>query len=57
MSVLTPGDLSGSILDCASGPAIFNAELTADGHKVTSCDPIYYLTAEEIHARILATRE
>jgi hypothetical protein len=57
MFALTPGDLLGKILDCAAGPSSFNAELSAEGHKVTSCDPIYVLTAEEIRARILATRE
>jgi hypothetical protein len=57
MFALTPGDLLGKILDCAAGPSSFNAEFTAESHEVTSCDPIYYLTAEEIHAGILATRE
>jgi hypothetical protein len=57
MFALTPGDLLGRILDCAAGPSSFNAELTAEGREVTSCDPIYVLTAEEIRARILATRE
>lgn len=57
MFALTPGDLLGKILDCAAGPSSFNAELTAEGHVATSCDPIYNLKAEEIHARILATRE
>jgi hypothetical protein len=57
MFALTPGDLLGRILDCAAGPSSFNAELTAEGREVTSCDPIYVLTAEEIRARILATCE
>ena len=57
MFALTPGDLLGKILDCAAGPSSFNAELIAEGHEVTSCDPIYSLSAEEIHARILATRD
>jgi hypothetical protein len=55
MFALTPGDLLGKILDCASGPASFNAELAAEGHEVTSCDPLYSSTAEEIRARIDAT--
>jgi hypothetical protein len=38
MFVLTPRDLLGKILDCASSPASLNAELTAEGHKVTSAD-------------------
>jgi uncharacterized membrane protein len=52
MFALTPDHLSGSILDCAAGPASFNAELTAEGHRVTSCDPLYFFTAEEIRSRI-----
>lgn len=56
MFALTPVDLSGRILDCAAGPASFNAELTSDGHEVISCDPLYSLTADEIRSRIDATR-
>ena len=55
MFALTPRDLWGKILDCASGPASLNAELTVEGHKVTSCDPLYSFTAEEIRALIDAT--
>ncbi len=55
MFALTPDDLLGRILDCASGPSSFNAELTAEGYKVTSCDPLYSITAEEIRVRIDAT--
>lgn len=51
MFALTPDDLSGKIIDCASGPASFNAELSADGHEVISCDPLYELSADEIRAR------
>jgi len=40
MFALTPGDLLGKILDCGAGPSSFNAELTAEGHEVTSCDPL-----------------
>jgi hypothetical protein len=47
MFALTPDDLSGKIIDCASGPASFNAELSADGHEVISCDPLYELSADE----------
>ncbi len=55
MFALTPGDLSGTIIDCAAGPASFNVELSAEGHEVISCDPLYSLTANEIRARIEAT--
>ena len=57
MFALTSGDLSGSILDCAAGPASFNAELTSEGHEVISCDPLYSLTADEIRARIDSTHD
>jgi hypothetical protein len=52
MFALTSDDLAGSILDCASGPASFNAELTAEGRRVILCDPLYNLTAEEIRLRV-----
>src|SRR5919107_2568342 len=54
MFALTPGDLLGKILDCAAGPASFNAELSAEGHEVTSCDPLYRSTAREIRLRVEA---
>jgi len=49
---LTERDLQLTILDCASGPASFNAEMTAKGYKVVSCDPLYQFTAEEIAKRV-----
>lgn len=52
---LTLRDLSGRIVACAAGPASFNAELSAEGHDVTSCDPLYELTADEIRSRIEVT--
>jgi hypothetical protein len=54
MFALTPGDLSGRILDCAAGPASFNTELTSQDHEVISCAPLYNLKADEIRARIEA---
>lgn len=51
---LTDNDLKGQILDCGGGPASFNAEMTARGAKVVSCDPIYQFTREQIEARIAA---
>lgn len=54
---LTPQDLGGKILDCAAGPASFNAEATRKGYWVTSCDPLYRFTAEEIANRIDDTYE
>lgn len=52
---LTPDDLKLKILDCAGGPASFNAEMTHQGYKVISCDPIYQFTSDEIYQRIQAT--
>ncbi len=40
MFALSERDLVGRILGCGDGPASFNAEATAEGHSVISCDPI-----------------
>ena len=52
MLALTDDDLAGIILGCGDGPASFNAEATALGHRVISCDPIYALPAVEIERRV-----
>lgn len=52
---LTETDLKKKILDCAGGPAGFNASMNCLGNKVISCDPIYQFTAEEINKRIQET--
>jgi hypothetical protein len=52
---LTPRDLHGRILDCAGGPASFNAEMSSEGYAVLSCDPIYRFSAEEIAGRVEET--
>jgi hypothetical protein len=49
--------IEAEILDCAGGPASFNAEATQKGFRVVSCDPIYRLTADEIADRIDETYE
>ena len=54
---LSPQDLGGNILDCAAGPASFNAEATQKGYRVVSCDPIYRFTTAEICVRIDETYE
>jgi hypothetical protein len=54
---LTPEELKLNILDCAGGPASFNAEMTLQGYKVISCDPVYEFTAHEINRRIQDTYE
>nr|WP_228056120.1 class I SAM-dependent methyltransferase [Microcoleus sp. LEGE 07076] len=55
MFSLTSTDLKLAILDCAGGPASFNAEMTRQGRKVISCDPVYQFTAVEIGDRIQET--
>ncbi len=55
MFALTDRDLEASILDCAGGPSSFNAEATAQGTSVISCDPIYQFSVEEIQQRIQDT--
>jgi hypothetical protein len=49
---LSPADLGLKILDCAGGPASFNAEMHARGGSVISCDPIYQFSQAEIARRI-----
>jgi hypothetical protein len=49
---LTAEDLERSILDCAGGPASFNATMHRQGKRVISCDPIYQFSAEDIAQRI-----
>lgn len=45
---LTASDLQLKILDCASGSASFNVEMTDQRYQVISCAPIYQFTVEEI---------
>ena len=52
MFALTGEDLAGAILGCGDGPASFNAEATALGHRVVSCDPLYAFSADEIERRV-----
>ena len=54
---LTPADLAGAILGCGDGPASFNAEATALGHRVVSCDPAYAFSADAIRGRVEACYE
>lgn len=52
---LSEADLGRRILDCAGGPASFNAELTGRGGRILSCDPLYAFSAVEIEGRIRET--
>ncbi len=55
MFALSEQDLTKDILGCADGPASFNAEMTARGRRVVSCDPLYIFSGREIRRRIDAT--
>lgn len=55
MFSLSHADLQRQILDCAGGPASFNAEMTNRGYSVISCDPVYQFSVSEIEQRIQAT--
>ncbi len=57
MFSLSEGDLKKRILGCGDGPASFNAELTAQGGRVLSVDPIFHFSQEKIRQRIDATYE
>ena len=52
MFALREEDLERSILGCGDGTASFNAEVTAQGGKVLSVDPIYQFSADDIQQRI-----
>ncbi|VVB69025.1 Uncharacterised protein [uncultured archaeon] len=52
MFALSEEDLEKRFLDCASGPASFNASLTMRGGRIISLDPIYCLSSDEITGRI-----
>lgn len=52
---LQASDLNLKIIDCASGPASFNTQMTSLGYQVVSCDPVYELSANEIARRIQET--
>lgn len=51
MFALSRDDLQGRILGCGDGPASFNAEASARGAQVISCDPIYAFAAAQIRTR------
>jgi hypothetical protein len=52
MFALSRTDLDKKILGCGDGPATFNATHSVKGGSITSVDPIYNFTAEEIAGRI-----
>jgi hypothetical protein len=54
---LAPAELSGGVLDCGGGPASFTAEVSADGVRAISVDPLYAYSGSEIQARFESTVE
>lgn len=52
MFALSKDDLDKRILDCGSGPSSFNASLTELGGCITSADPIYRFSSNELRGRI-----
>ena len=48
---LTEDDLGKKMISVADGPAGFNSEMKKRGHTVTSVDPIYEFTGNEIERR------
>src|SRR5262245_40926763 len=57
MFALSQADLAGRVLGCGDGPASFNAEATALGYSVVSCDPIYAFAHGEIERRVQESYE
>ncbi len=55
MFALSEEDFASRILGCGDGPASFNASLTGRGGSVTSVDPIYAFSRDEIRTRIRET--
>ena len=52
MFSLLDDDLAKPILGGGDGPASFNAELTRQGGKIISIDPLYAYSADDIAGRI-----
>ena len=52
MFSLTEQDLEKKILGCGDGPACFNAGMKSQGKRVTSIDPIYQFSKQELKQRI-----
>lgn len=57
MFSLTSRELDSKIIDCGGGPSSFNCEMKRQGRNVTSCDPLYAYTADEIRRRIDQTSD
>lgn len=54
---LTNEDLNKKIIGVGDGPASFNRTMHDKGHTITSCDPVYQFTHDEIKQRITETKD
>ena len=57
MGLFTSKDSDKKILGCGDGPASVNRELTELGVTVTSIDPVYQFTKEQIQKRVEETSD
>jgi len=57
MFQLTDEDLLKKIIGFGDGPASFNCEASKSGYKVTSLDPIYQFSGENIEKRIIEIKD
>lgn len=57
MFSLNKADLNKKILDCGGGPSSFNYEMKIQNKKVTTIDPLYQFSKEDIKKRIDETFE
>ena len=57
MFSLNEADLNKKILDCGGGPSSFNYEMKIQNKKVTTIDPLYQFSKENIKKRIDETFE
>lgn len=52
---LSQEDFGRDILGCGDGPASFNTEMNQQGYKITSVDPLYAYSKEQIEERLNIT--
>ncbi len=57
MFSLTDSDLNKRIISFGDGPASFNYEMTLKGKDVTSVDPVYKFSEDELKQRIEETKD
>lgn len=57
MFSLTDSDRDSRIISFGDGPASFNSEMTENGKRVVSIDPIYQFSPKELQQKIEETKE